>query len=355
METAASLVEGIAQLLYEVDDRAGQSYALAGRFILPADFLDALARRLTVFPPEALQQWSDPLAFLPALGATVDSAMPWQPPRVEDALTGIPEIRAALVNVATGILGSPAAAWWGEDVDRANQWATQFVRDGQLEPLCSPGDPATRLSRWRQLVAADEARFAADGDRTVSFAKATQGVWWSMPMATGDDEEPWACPLSSTRAVGSLGAVALALQEDGWGDTEALLRRLEPTIDGRVYEVHSAADWANLVEQYPFDVSWSRRAVWGESTGLDAPWFIPDYEAVSRDFDAIHVSTLGYLTAAGEAIPVTGGATVLAGWAPDETYWLTDRVSAHSDTTAWHRLGDDMHEWTPGISPERAE
>ncbi|MFB7853674.1 hypothetical protein ACQGAO_23945 [Rhodococcus sp. 1.20] len=44
----------------------------------------------------------------------------------------------------------------------------------------------------------------------------------------------------------------------------------------------------------------------------------------------------GYLAAAGTAIEVdTETASVIAGWAPDETYWFTDAATYISEPCAW--------------------
>jgi hypothetical protein len=61
---------------------------------------------------------------------------------------------------------------------------------------------------------------------------------------------------------------------------------------------------------------------------------------VAADWDAIHVSVAGYLTAAGGAIPASGGArTMLAGWDPDATWWLNDVLSLTSPPEIWRNAG----------------
>ena len=52
---------------------------------------------------------------------------------------------------------------------------------------------------------------------------------------------------------------------------------------------------------------------------------VPDWPEVAQEYDAVHLTVSGYLTTAGRAVPVSDGvASVLAGWGPDETWWLTD-------------------------------
>ncbi|MBO0865271.1 MAG: hypothetical protein J2P16_09395, partial [Mycobacterium sp.] len=52
-----------------------------------------------------------------------------------------------------------------------------------------------------------------------------------------------------------------------------------------------------------------------------------------------------YLTTAGQAIDIGQDAgSVIAGWAPDETYWLTDMLEITGPASHWTR--DDRSEDT---------
>lgn len=76
-------------------------------------------------------------------------------------------------------------------------------------------------------------------------------------------------------------------------------------------------------------MSASRRHDWYRTTGRAGAWCIPDWAAVAQDWDAVHVSVAGYLTTATRALDLADGttATMLAGWNPDQTWWLTDAVT----------------------------
>jgi len=51
---------------------------------------------------------------------------------------------------------------------------------------------------------------------------------------------------------------------------------------------------------------------------------------------------LGYLTTAGRAVAVSENlCTVLAGWDPDQTYWLTDSTMPVSSEQSWRRNDND--------------
>ena len=60
-----------------------------------------------------------------------------------------------------------------------------------------------------------------------------------------------------------------------------------------------------------------------------------DYAAASRDYDAVHLTAGGYLTTAGLALPVNGARCLLAGWDPDETYWLADVLTIAGSPVRW--------------------
>ncbi len=75
---------------------------------------------------------------------------------------------------------------------------------------------------------------------------------------------------------------------------------------------------------------------WWRATGLASAWLIPDWVAVASDYDAVHLTVNGYLTTAGRALPVVDSCrTVLAGWDPDQTIWLTDILTGSGAPTEW--------------------
>jgi hypothetical protein len=115
----------------------------------------------------------------------------------------------------------------------------------------------------------------------------------------------------------------------------------------RTYEINGPDDWAALVASYPLDVSRSRRHDWWRATGWAGRWLIPDYGAVASDYDAIHLTVGGYLTTAGNALPVGEARCLLAGWDPDETYWLADILAAAGPPARWTWEGCPHFRWRP--------
>ena len=51
---------------------------------------------------------------------------------------------------------------------------------------------------------------------------------------------------------------------------------------------------------------------------------VPDWAAVVETYDAVHLTTAAYLAGATRALAVDAEtATMIAGWGPDATQWLT--------------------------------
>lgn len=279
--------------------------------------------------------------LLDALALATDFARYWQPPDEEDRMFACPEIVAALRPIARAVLATPHARWWNEAVDLAGQrYVEKFhPRWGWSELPLHIHRAAGHLERWRADALATERRFredqAADPDRRVS------GEWWSTPVVAGTTD--------TSRTREGLGAVELLLEEDD--NSDGAQARVWPVrVHGtpRVYEITDPSDWAHLVDAYPFPVPASRRSDWYATTGEHHDWFIPDWAAVAADYDAVHLTVVGYLTTPGIAIPLAAhpGATVLAGWNPDAAIWLrNDFLTIDDDPTDWHRYRDGP--WEP--------
>ena len=70
-------------------------------------------------------------------------------------------------------------------------------------------------------------------------------------------------------------------------------------------EANPPADWVALVREYPLDVTdTAKRGDWWRTTGRDGRWAMPDWSAVARDVDAVHLTVAAYLATAGRALPV---------------------------------------------------
>ena len=285
-----------------------------------------LLRALEAVDAEPVRVWSDPRMLVDPMDESISHAMYWQPAHGEEAITADPAVTAALRPVAAAVASAPATAWWSSAVDlNLLRYAS---RSGQEAASALRGSGAReRLNQWREQTLADE--HDAARNRPVDPAAPFSGRWWSTPAM--------ASLVSTTRPLPGLGSVELVWEEDSLGPRDASIWTLKPTQTPRVWEVDSPEAWVRLVDRYPLDVTSARRHDWYRTTGRTGAWLIPDWAAVAADWDAVHLSVGGYLATATRALVVADGeaATVLAGWNPDQTWWLTDILTADTAPETW--------------------
>lgn len=281
---------------------------------------------------ESLVTHADELTLLAALARPVDSARYWQEPDDEDLALADPAVRGALLPMAQALIAAPAASWWATPAAITRQQYVEWLAEGGSPPSLTGA--TAELAAWRTALIEEE---RAAQNRPEDLTAPISGHWWSSPAH--------ARLMSTTRSLPGLGAVGLALVEDGLGWEEARCWPVEPQTGVRIYEVSGPAQWAELVARYPVEVTNSRRHDWWRATGWAGRWLIPDFTAVAADYDAVHVSVVGYLSTAGRPLPVDEACTVLAGWDPDRTYWLTDVLMANRPTTNWAKLDDGPLGW----------
>ena len=259
-----------------------------------------------------------------ALRDSVDSARYWQEPDGEDVLAAQPEVRAALEPIARAVQANVASEDWGATA-ATTQWRIAWEN---ARPRGLP--TSDLLKEWADATRADEVRSRTD--RPTDPRARYSGEWWSTPGA-----------VPNTSGVIPRG---LDLVEDSSGWEAATVRPLE--VDGRrTLEIRTAENWAGLCRAHPLDVTASRRHDWFRATGRDGSWVMPDWQAVSAEWDAVHLSVAAYLALAGRLIDVDGEerASVIAGWSPDTTWWLTEPPTSDAPPQNWHRA-DPQAPWS---------
>lgn len=309
-----------------------------------------LLQRLDALDPARTVAAAGELGLMRALGDSAAAAMYWQEPDEEDALLGHPELVEALRPLARAVGDAPETTWWSAAMEAAAQAYVQWIeKPGDKDRPPPARAAAESLRRWKAQTVKDEHDAPSfHEDPSVSYS----GIWWSTPTASG--------VTMTSRALPRLGATQLMAVEDGAGWTRARLWPTRVPQDGRTYEITGPGAWTDLVARYPLRVTRGRRHDWSRATGRTAQWYIPDWEAVAADFDAVHLTGTGYLTTAGRALNVSGTvaagdsgephATVLAGWGPDATYWLTGCMGPGDVPTDWELRDvdeDDDPLWTP--------
>ncbi|XAS68197.1 hypothetical protein V3C33_02370 [Micrococcaceae bacterium Sec5.7] len=272
--------------------------------------------------------------LLAGLAEAVDAARYWQEPDETDALLVLPSVHAALRPVADELCKTVAASWWSSLMAPDRQCYVQWTDEQKLKPPGLTG-AAGNLGRWRDATLADERQAA---ERPRDPAAPWSGQWWSTP-ALSD-------LVTTTRSLGGLGAAKLMFVEDSLGWKRARVWPLKPAAGSRIYEITGPTAWTDLVANYPMNVSLSKRHDWWRTTGIDRTWLMPDWSAVASDYDAVHLTTVGYLSTAGRALSVGNSGTVLAGWNPDETYWLADVLSQAAPSSEWQSVESLPPGWT---------
>lgn len=259
-----------------------------------------------------------------SLQASVDLARYWQEPDGEDLVAAIPAVRAALGRVAEHL----APALPGLTATRtAAQWTVDWRSLSDAAPL--EPDPAAVLAQWTRDQREDEARSARE--RPADPHANWSGTWWSVPQG-----------LLTTRGIV---VDALELVEDSLGWEVATVIPVRGA--GQTLEIGSPEDWADLCREYPMEITASRRHDWFRVTGRNGRWLIPDWQRVSERWDAVHLTTLGYLSAATQLIEVDAEyGSVIGGWGPDSTLWLTDVAREWNEPREqWTRQKNDWR-WT---------
>lgn len=345
MSVAAELDDGLHALIHPLAFEHEPADAAVTRIVFtgwggdaehapepPPPTVDGLVARLRMLGSADLAPERLAAAISVGLLAAVDSARYWQAPDGEDHLAALPAVAAALGGVAEQIMASTVASTW--DAPRvAEQWAVDWRDAGDPAPLLA-GRPGELLAEWGVHARADEARAARERPRDVTALYG--GEWWSFPSGM----------LQTTGILPSGEPAGLTLVEDGFGWTDGVAIPVRGA--GRTFEIRGPEDWVELCRRHPLDLTAARRHEWYRVTGRDGGWVIPDWERVAQEWDAVHLTALGYLTAATRELAVSEGyATVLGGWSPDVTVWLTD-VAREWDAprVAWHRERDG-DEWMP--------
>lgn len=281
-----------------------------------ADQVAALAPRLGL-----LADCRDRLVLLSAFAAAMS-------PSAADAAAA-PFLAAAaecLLPVARALAAAPAAQWWWEPPDRNHQrWVGS---GGQQGPRATAR--AAALQAQATADEEEEQRAARELPWPPEDGRRYSGTWWSPPIENG--------VFTTTGPVGPLPAVELGCAADNTGEERFEVWDVGISPQARIWNITSPDEWGRLAAQYPRDVTASRRHDWHHMTGREGRegrWVLPDWLQAARDWDGIHLSLAGSITATAFAIPAADAATVLVGWGPDQTLWLNDVLVRTDRAGAW--------------------
>lgn len=323
---------------YRVAVERGESVALFGADAssVPETSVEEIAHFLdgtSLVPASAalLQQ---------ALVRSVDSARYWQEPDGEDTLLALPELAAPLERVARHLADCGLAAPWLDSVDLRNQFQVEFDQHDPQGRTQAPGNNALDvLQEWKAGILATEAREAAElrDSPLGSFS----GEWWSKPSSR----------LPATTGVfPGREPVGLSCVEDGFGWEQASVRAASVPPAAKVLEIATAEDWVRLCREHGIEVTAHKRHDWYLATGRDGAWKIPDWLAVARDYDGVHLGIGACLGLAGQCLEIDEQyASVIAGWDPDQTFWFTEKLRLYGPAREWTCLDANSEDarWVP--------
>lgn len=139
----------------------------------------------------------------------------------------------------------------------------------------------------------------------VTVPKPTAALWTSTLMTNADTV--WQASHGSNEAGPHYGPTVL------WN--------IRVADSARVFEVRSPVEWATLARDYASPTVAYRWSADGSRTA-DLARVDPDWALVARDWDAVHLSLGGLLTA--HDVPVRAGGSVaeLRGWDSESTVWF---------------------------------
>lgn len=321
-----------------------QSFERTGRYQLRGVRDGGAARILPVLQSvvaesdlEKCASSSDDVGLLELVADSVDCARYWQEPDEVDAALADPYLIDVLRPAAEAIASAPASAWWSSGLALGSQVVVEWFEDGAQRPRLEGA--AVVLATWKEQAERDEVRLRG---QTVS------GAWWStpicslMPEAAARFGSDLPAVNRTTRALPSLGAVGLLLEEDNFGTPSARCWPVHAPRAPRVLEIRDDGDWRALTERYRVEVTFGRRGNWDQATGRAGRWLLPDWRLVAEDYDAVHLSVVAYLATSGRALALEcEAATLIAGWNADETYWLNDVLAFDGAPIEW--IAADHH------------
>lgn len=255
----------------------------------------------------------DPQALPDALADVVSSARYWQEPDRIEALSADPRIVSLLEPWAQHLVELPDVAWWADSVAREDQYAVWGPRADRTRERSV--EAALENDRRDEIEEEQSSRRDRPRDPTAAYS----GWWWSVPVVVESSTRTWPSGPHASEPL-----AVKCLEDANFDPEEAAWARVTAPSSARVFEVRCAEDWAALCREHPLDVSASRRHDWYRCTGRVGDWVIPDWTGVAQTWQGVHLSVAAYLELAGRTLDVDDSrASVIAGWPPDMTFWLT--------------------------------
>ncbi len=208
-----------------------------------------------------------------------------QLPRFSDGLlvAELPILAREKAAQAQAVIEHPGAAWWFDDIDLNSQaWVSihgtldKFIYGTPPDTMAwrRPENPSRPWERYAQKPYSNQVTSTQYGphltSELIAYDKRVGDYLCQFPLA-------W------------------------WS-----MRFLEEV---RVFEIHGPSDWHNLSVRYP-------------AKGTEDDRLVPNWGAVAEEWDGVHLSLGGLLTAEQNRYESPAGWTMLDFWHAEQTYWL---------------------------------
>jgi hypothetical protein len=245
-----------------------------------------------------------------------------------DPWTGDAEaLRIAAVDAVTSlrplvhqVLADERNDWWQSPLQRRSQLLLRGCEDRQPDPTTVPV-PSGALSRWETYAQKPAAALTTSTELHVPVGE---------PVRSGAH-------------------ATLALGGGDWNAVYPVRQDLlHVAPEARVAEVHSATDWHDLVARYS-----DRGTHPGSDSNLDTVAGIdnglaPTWSAVAADYDGVHLSFAGLLSAL--YVPMTTadiGTTTLWAWGWECSYWIRSVFTSISELPPLLEPPQAVDHWAP--------
>ena len=206
---------------------------------------------------------------------------------------------ADLASLARAVVSHPQSCWWTAPMDRSRQ---MLLRDDTPYPTSAR---AATHHIWERI----QRIFKRTSSRAAS----------SKPDFSWEDyaQRPSDSRITSTLSGGHACLdTVIALEVCDWGMVETY-RRFAAEIDAsaRVCEISGPADWHSLCASFP-------RVSQDPNSPAGVGSLSPDWGRVATQWDGVHLTFMGLLTAPFVRHCSAAGTTMLWSWDTEGTFWL---------------------------------
>ena len=228
-----------------------------------------------------------------------------------------------------------------------------YASDFHLNPWSSATPAAAyaaylHVEQRRPIAQAIADRFGAELQRPIDL---TNQEWWLHSMGAAGREplfqrldEVYSNGELSWGALSAYGSTPPEVLDIGVGEAPPPHSRwsLPITAEPRVFEIHRPRDWHRLCTMYPgiakhppaswsmppYDLASNRELLrlphqHAATRAIDT-YVSPRWSAVAVDYDAVHLSWVGFITSEGHVCTHGPNTTMLRFWEREVTMWLKD-------------------------------